>query len=87
MKSLGYSPCIQRLCSCLDTSLQLLLEDVIYYVNDGNADILSTLIEIDKLRNDGKSEKFVDRSELQVHLQNCTLQCINRLNDPIGSLE
>lgn len=78
MKSLGYSPCIQKLCSCLDTSLQVLLEDVMYYVNDGNADILSSLIEIDKLRSEGKREKFVDRNELQVHLQNCTLQCMSK---------
>jgi len=78
MKSLGYSPYIQKMCSTFDTSLQVLLEDVMYYVNDGNADAFASLIEIDKLRNEGKSEKFVDRNELQLHLQNCTLQCMNK---------
>ncbi|XP_059486724.1 conserved oligomeric Golgi complex subunit 1 isoform X2 [Neocloeon triangulifer] len=73
MKSLGYSPSIQKFCSTLDSSLQILLEDVMFYVNDGNLDIIASFIEMDKLRSEGKSDKFVDRNELQAHLQNCTL--------------
>jgi hypothetical protein len=78
MKSLGYSPCIQKLCSGFDSSLQILLEDVMFYVNDGNADVYATLMEIDKLRDEGQSDKYVDRNELQMHLQNCTLLCVKK---------
>ncbi|CAB3375925.1 Hypothetical predicted protein [Cloeon dipterum] len=79
MKSMGYSPCIQKFCSTFDSSLQVLLDDVTYYVNDGNADIVASLIEMDKLRSEGKNDKFVDRSELQSHLQTCTLACVNEI--------
>lgn len=76
MKALGYSPSVQRLCRGLDSQLQLLLDDLMLYVSDGKTDI-TCLIETEKLLHSSVFDKFVDRPELQSHLQQCTTRCIH----------
>nr|CAD7457115.1 unnamed protein product [Timema tahoe] len=64
MKVMGYTPCVEKLCSALDVQLEKLLQDMQYYVCDHTS---------------------TDTGELQVHLQDCSVENVNRLVEHIKS--